>query len=103
MLQGVAVPFLIPNILSDERATIIGLALSSLQLLAYGFCPALWTFYVVLIMLSPGSLYGPALKALMAKTAVPEEQGALQVMYLLYLPPYCTYPLTVLTPLLYLL
>ena len=78
LMQGVAVPFLIPNILSDERATIIGLALSSLQLLAYGFCPALWIFYVVLIMLAPGSLYGPALKALMAKTAVPEEQGALQ-------------------------
>ena len=78
LMQGVAIPFLIPNILSDERATIIGLALSSLQLLAYGFCPALWTFYLVLVMLSPGSLYGPALKALMAKTAVPEEQGALQ-------------------------
>jgi DHA1 family tetracycline resistance protein-like MFS transporter len=51
MVQGVAVPWLIPTVLSDERATIIGLALSCLQLLAYGFSPALWTFYLILIML----------------------------------------------------
>ena len=77
-IQGFAVPCLIPNIVSDERATLIGLALSATQLMAYGFCPALSSFYLVLVLLSPASMYGPALKALLAKNAGPDEQGALQ-------------------------
>ena len=78
LVQGVAVPFLIPAVVTDEQATLLGLALSSLQLLAYGFSPALWVFYLVLVLLSPASMYGPALKAMLARTAGPDEQGALQ-------------------------
>jgi DHA1 family tetracycline resistance protein-like MFS transporter len=78
LVQGVLIPNLIPRYFNDERATLVGLALSAVQLLAYGFCPALWTFYIVLIVLSPASMYGPALKALLARSAGPEEQGALQ-------------------------
>ena len=78
LVQGVLIPYLIPNILSDERATLIGLALSATQLFAYGFCPQMWGFYLSLVFLSPASIYGPALKALLARTAGPDEQGALQ-------------------------
>jgi len=36
------------------------------------------SFYFVLVILCPASMYGPALKALLAKNAGPDEQGALQ-------------------------
>jgi hypothetical protein len=78
VVQGLLIPYLIPAVLSDERATLIGLALSAAQLFAYGFCPEMSFFYMALVFLCPASMYGPALKALLARTAGPHDQGALQ-------------------------
>jgi hypothetical protein len=53
-VQGLLIPLLIPQYLNDERATLIGLALSGIQLLGYGFCATLNHFFIVLVVLSPG-------------------------------------------------
>lgn len=54
IVQGLLIPLLIPEYLDDERATLIGLALSGIQLLGYGFCTTLDHFFIVLVVLSPG-------------------------------------------------
>ena len=54
LVQGLLVPSLIPNYLNDEKATLLGLALSAGQLLAYGLCETLTQFFIVLILCSPG-------------------------------------------------
>jgi hypothetical protein len=54
LVQGALIPVIIPKYLNDEKATLVGLALSCVQLFGYGFAPSLWTFYVVLIIAAPG-------------------------------------------------
>lgn len=54
LVQGVLVPFLVPTYLDDENGLLLGLALFTAQLLAYGVCPTLPLFFVVLVLFSPG-------------------------------------------------
>ena len=63
IVQGLLIPLLIPEHLNDERATLIGLALSGIQLLGYGFCATLNHFFIVLVVLSPGIAITPILVA----------------------------------------
>jgi hypothetical protein len=63
IVQGLLIPLLIPEHLNDERATLIGLALSGIQLLGYGFCATLNHFFIVLVVLSPGIVITPILVA----------------------------------------
>jgi len=77
-VQGVLVPVLIPSYMSDEQATLRGLALSGLQLLVYGTSSKLEHFYLAMVCFAPASMYGPALKSLLVKKAGAEQQGALQ-------------------------
>ena len=77
-MQGVAVPYLVPAVLSDEQAVQLGLLVSCAQMTAYGAAPSLRFFYLAMLIFSPASIYGPSLKSLLVKCAGAEQQGALQ-------------------------
>jgi len=79
-MQGVAVPYLVPAVLSDEQAVQLGLLVSCAQMASYGAAPSLKYFYLAMLVFSPASIYGPSLKSLLVKCAGAEQvgQGALQ-------------------------
>ena len=52
--------------------------LSCIQLLLFGLCPSLLSFYVVVVIFSPATIYSPALKALLSNAAGASKQGELQ-------------------------
>lgn len=76
--QGLLLPFLVPTYLSDESAVMVGLVISCLQMASYGSAPSLKMFYIIMLLFSPSSIYGPPLKSLFAKSANPDQQGSLQ-------------------------
>jgi len=77
LIQGILIRCIIPNIWSDERATVCCLLLASIQMLLYGFANNIITFYIIMILFSPSSIYGPALKSLLVKAAYGKGLGLL--------------------------
>jgi len=77
LIQGFLIRCIIPNIWSDERATVCCLLLASIQMLLYGFANNIITFYIIMILFSPCSIYGPALKSLLVKAAYGKGLGLL--------------------------
>ena len=78
LVQGFAVQFLVPRYLSDEVMVFRCFVISALQNLAYGLCGNLEAFYIVMLLSSISSSYGPCLRSLLAATVPSNEQGKLQ-------------------------
>ena len=59
LTQGFLIKNIIPDMLSEETATAACLCLTCIQLVCFGLCPNLISFYIVAILFSPASIYGP--------------------------------------------
>lgn len=77
-MQGSFIKVIIPSRLTEESAAVLCLLCTSIQLLFFGLCPNLLSFYVVVLLLAPSSMYSPALKALLSNAAGASKQGELQ-------------------------
>lgn len=78
VVQGYLIKSLIPIRLTEESASVLCLLLSCVQLLFFGLCPSMMSFYVVVVLFAPASIYSPALKALLSNAAGATKQGELQ-------------------------
>ena len=74
-VQGILIQFIIPRIWSDERATVICLGIACVQMFLYGLANNLVSFYIIMLLFSPGSMYGAALKSLLVKAAYGKGLG----------------------------
>lgn len=75
LVQGFLIQIVIPIIWSDERATVVCLLLASIQMLLYGVANNIKTFYIIMILFCPSTMYGPALKSLLVKAAYGKGLG----------------------------
>ena len=66
-VQGLFIPRIIPNIWNEQRATMYGLLITSLQTLSYGLCPVDWGLYILVVVFCLGTIYDPALKGLIVQ------------------------------------
>lgn len=78
LVQGSLIKMIIPSRLTEESAAVLCLLCTSFQLLAFGLCPSLLSFYVVVVVLAPSSMYSPSLKALLSNAGGASKQGELQ-------------------------
>jgi MFS transporter, DHA1 family, tetracycline resistance protein len=56
---------------------ILGISISIVAFLAYGWAPQGWMVYCILPLASIGGIAGPAAQSIMSKNVSPNEQGML--------------------------
>lgn len=77
IVQGGLIRIIIPK-LGQERALFIGLIITSLGLMAFGFASASWMMYAIMIPFALGGLAGPAFQGIISSQVSDKEQGELQ-------------------------
>lgn len=77
IVQGGLIRFIIPK-LGQQRSVYLGISLSALGLLLYGFANQGWMMYGITVVYCLGGIAGPALQGIMAGVVLPSEQGELQ-------------------------
>ena len=78
LVQGFAVQLIVPRYLSDEIMVFRCFIVAAIQNMVYGLCGSPEEFYIVMLLGSISSSYGPCLRSLLAATVPPNEQGKLQ-------------------------
>lgn len=83
LVQGLLIRFIIPRLWSESTAAKAGVLLSMLHFFANGFSTEMYQFYVASVVFCLGSLYMPALKAIVIQESigiggVERHQGNLQ-------------------------
>lgn len=79
-VQAVLVKKLVPR-LGESRAVVIGLVISCLTYIGYGFASQSWMMYAVMTLGSLAGITGPSLQAYITKHVPPNEQGAVQGVF----------------------
>jgi DHA1 family tetracycline resistance protein-like MFS transporter len=77
IIQGWLVRIILPK-LGERRAILIGLTISTLNLLGYGLATKGWMIYAILAVGSLGAITSPAVQGLISRSVPVDDQGALQ-------------------------
>jgi DHA1 family tetracycline resistance protein-like MFS transporter len=77
VMQGGLTRVVIPR-LGERRATLFGLGLLALGLIAYGLADTGWKAYVLIVLVSPAGIATPAIQGLISRSIRDDEQGAVQ-------------------------
>jgi DHA1 family tetracycline resistance protein-like MFS transporter len=77
LVQGVLVRTATAR-LGERRTLVVGLTLSALGHLAFGFAAEGWMMYAIILPFSLGGVAGPATQAIISREVGPSEQGELQ-------------------------
>jgi DHA1 family tetracycline resistance protein-like MFS transporter len=77
IVQAVLARKLIP-IIGERRALLIGLCIGVLAYVGYGLAPEGWIIFAIIGFASLGGIAGPAGQALITRSVLPTEQGAVQ-------------------------
>ncbi len=64
--------------LGEQRAIMVGLAISALTFTLYGLAPVAWLFYVIPFIGAFGAISQPSAQALITKSVQANEQGSVQ-------------------------
>lgn len=72
------IPMLGPGAVGEKRALMFGLILGVFAYVGYGSATQGWMIYATIIIASLGGIAQPALQALITKSVLPTEQGAVQ-------------------------
>jgi DHA1 family tetracycline resistance protein-like MFS transporter len=77
LVQGGLARKLIP-LLGEERSVLVGMVIGVVAYVAYGSATQGWMIYAFVLIASLGGIAGPALQAIITKSVLPTEQGAVQ-------------------------
>lgn len=77
LFQALGVKRIVPK-LGDTRAVLLGLTISVLVNLAYGFATAGWMIFAIICIGVTAGMSGPALQSYISKHVPPDQQGAVQ-------------------------
>ncbi|HVS52739.1 MAG TPA: TCR/Tet family MFS transporter [Opitutaceae bacterium] len=80
VVQAGLVKKLVPR-LGEQRAVILGLAVSAAAQVAYGLASQGWMIYVIIVFAALAGIASPALQAYVTKHVPPNEQGAVQGVF----------------------
>jgi len=80
-VQAVLVKRIVPK-LGEPRAVVLGLCISALAFTGYGLAPFGWLVYVIVFVGSMAGIAGPALQGYITKHVPPNEQGAVQGVFM---------------------
>jgi DHA1 family tetracycline resistance protein-like MFS transporter len=75
--QGLLIRKVVPR-LGEKRTVIVGLFISAVAFVAYGFADEAWMVFVVIPIGSLGGLAYPTLQGIVSGAVKPHEQGAIQ-------------------------
>lgn len=77
LVQGLLIRKLVPK-LGERRSVIVGLSISLLGYVAYGFASQGWMMLSIVVLASLGGIAGPTIQGIVAGAVDPSEQGAVQ-------------------------
>ena len=80
LVQATLVKKIVPK-LGDTRAVILGLCISIVAQLGYGFAPQGWMIYAIICLGCFAGIGQPALQSYVTKHVPPNEQGAVQGVF----------------------